>query len=361
MPSQLLFNLAAFTWPLYQLTELPLNLPVRIYGFDFLLIACALLSLFSNKKKSQLQKPILLFSGIALISIFGAKYANPHLSLFPIIFSSLYLLRFLLYASIIYFSPSVKPYFLRSLYLIPLLGLAQYILLPDLRFLKTFGFDDHYYRLTIPFLDPNYTGAALSFIALITLSNLKSKKSIFLILFSLLALALTFSRASYFSFLLGLSILIIKRRYLIILPLALVLLIVFSPKPFGEGVNLLRTYSITSRLEDSEKALQLTKLNPLTGVGFNTLKYYQKITNSRAASGISNTYLFILATTGIAGLIAFIYLLYSIFRVTKYNTYLLSAFCSLLIHAFFNNTLFYAPITVLLFLSLVVFKENTSP
>jgi len=93
--------------------------------------------------------------------------------------------------------------------------------------------------------------------------------------------------------------------------------------------------------------------------GFDTLGFVNKTQNhSRAAFGISNSYLFILATSGIIGIIAFGNLIFHVFSYIKTEKYFVSALLALLIHAFFNNTLFYAPIAILIFLSLALFSAD---
>ena len=166
------------------------------------------------------------------------------------------------------------------------------------------------------------------------------------------ALALTFSRTSFLSLFVGLIYLFLKkpklRLSLILTSLGLGLLIFLSPKPFGEGVNLKRTFSVTARVSNLKEGLSLFTSNPIVGVGYNTLPFSQ---DQRSSAGLDNSLVFILATTGLTGLISFLYLLFKAWVLTS-NLYLKAALLSLFVHGLSNNTLFYAPITILVFLFL---------
>ncbi|HCC84722.1 MAG TPA: hypothetical protein DEP87_03500 [Candidatus Pacebacteria bacterium] len=159
--------------------------------------------------------------------------------------------------------------------LIAWLGLIQYFWLPDTRFLKTFGWDDHYYRLISTLLDPGFTGLilVLTFIGLITWQSRRQIGLQFLGLIGLeLALLLTYSRASYLSF--GVALIWLWwqswRRHQFHRPtvgltvLAIIILIAgikFLPQVTGEGVRLERTSTITSRWNTNFLALQQLSLS----------------------------------------------------------------------------------------------------
>jgi hypothetical protein len=104
--------------------------------------------------------------------------------------------------------------------------------------------------------------------------------------------------------------------------------IFLSPKPFGEGVNLLRTVSIFSRVENVKEGLVLFQQKPVFGWGYNTLKASQ-----------SNSFMLILATSGLVGFIAFLNLLKSVY-VNSSNTSKV-ILVTFLTHSLFNNTFFF--------------------
>ena len=333
-------------WPLYQLSQLPFN---RLYLLDLVVVLTIIFQFKRFKLSHPLLKPLSLFLLMTTTSLFVAFILGSG-SLTAI----LYLARLFLYSSLLLISlPKKAPSILNiSFFMVPVLGLLQYLFLPDLRFLKAIGYDDHYFRLTLPFLDPNYTGAVLAFISLYSIKNIKKTSNKTLLLLSLVALALTFSRISYLGFFTGLVYLFFKNKKLrlptTLALVGLVLLVVISPKPFGEGVNLTRTFSITARSNNLKKGFRLFTNHPFTGLGYNTLPF--SISNHSSA-GLDNSFIFILVTTGLLGFTSFIYLLYKINNSVQ-DPYLKAALLSLVIHSLSNNTLFYAPITILIFLFL---------
>lgn len=329
--------LLILTWPFGQLLSGVLNL----------VAALLFISLVLNRKLHQkiisdpLFKPLVSFVAIAMFSLV-VNYSS-------ISFISIaYLARFIIYSSI-YFVFSLQGtrrysallIFSATLFLV--FGLTQYFFLPDTRFLFYLGFDDHYYRLIGALFDPNFTGLVLVIFALLLPQPLS--------LISLVALTLTFSRASFLSFGVGLVYLIFMRRQLkLTLALCLIaFLLYFVPKPFGEGVNLFRTFSIISRLEDQKHALLLFVEKPIFGHGFNIFKQNSDTTIPNLTSGPSNSFLFVLTTTGVIGLLAFVNLLVSIWRNDTSST-IKASFLAIAVHSLFNNSFFYVWILVLVLL-----------
>ncbi|OGD83166.1 hypothetical protein A2572_02785 [Candidatus Collierbacteria bacterium RIFOXYD1_FULL_40_9] len=269
----------------------------------------------------------------------------------------LYFLRALVYPFLAFsfsthWSADLKKASFFSILLFLCFGIVQYLILPDLRLYKNLGFDDHYYRLAGTLLDPNFTGAIL---ATFIIFFLTTKKYLLSIVF-LTCLTLTFSRASYLAFLLTLIPLVFQKKafkLFLLLPL-LALLIYVSPKPFGEGVNLLRTYSISSRATSWGNGLQLFAKKPVMGNGFGHLTgdLGQKVS-------VDNSYIYLLAGSGLLGLASFIFVLFAVLKTINKNTYLL--LLPILIHSIFNNSLFYIWIMALFWI-LVGFslKENKS-
>jgi hypothetical protein len=364
---QLFFNLLALLWPFYQFSEFPLDLPFRLYALDLLSLLC-FVSIFFRPSHHPLQKPLLIFLGSLFLSLLIAPVINPSLGLESWIISSLYLVRLVFYASLILSTDKIKPYLHLSFFFVPLSGLFQYFLLPDLRFLASIGYDDHYYRLTFPFLDPGFTAAVLVFIIFQSLQHISTKSYQLLLGLSLFALALTFSRSGYLSFIVALIFFILRAhgfrkhaKTLFFAAVFLIAIVITSPKPFGEGVNLTRTYSIFSRLENNQYGLNLFLAHPFTGIGFNTLRFLSSTDPiSRSTSGISNSFIFIVTTAGIIGLICFIYFLKKVFSLSQNNPYFQAGLIGLLVNSLTNNTFFYAPILILFFLNLASFKGSTS-
>ncbi len=275
--------------------------------------------------------------------------------------------------------------FKKSIFLLALFGWVQYLIFPDLTRMKYFGWDDHFFRLTGTLLDPNFMGILLVLGIGLEFSNFqfsifKSFKKIFY----LITLAFTYSRASYLSWLVllfgwGINKIFAKPIKGGILKLARIffrsltaysvyfwlavsaIIFVLMPRPTGEGGDLTRTASISGRLESYQQVWGVIKKNPLFGVGFNNMRLYksrhpehregstQSLTNQgilqsrfrpqndvifdHAAAGADNSFLFVWATTGTFGLITFVWLVFSL------RPWWLVL--PIVIHSFFNNTLFF--------------------
>lgn len=318
-----------------------INLPgsLRLTALDLTLTIFVILSFIIGQINKHLLRPILLVSLSFAISLLASQLISS-----VTVSAFLYLARFLLYLMLFLTIQKqdltkIKNYAFISISVFVALGFLQYILIPDTRVLAFLGYDDHYYRLIGSFFDPNFTGLILSLIALSFV--FKGKYFSPLTILSLIALILTFSRSSYLIFIIGLTSLVIwRKQYQILLLVPVLLLAIFiAPKPFGEGVNLFRTYSITSRLTNSARALTTITKSPLLGVGFNNYKpTSDEIPN--LSSGVDNSFLFVLATTGIIGFTTYLYFLYKFLKQSQPMVrYLILLVC---LHSFFNNSLFYS-------------------
>jgi O-antigen ligase len=87
-----------------------------------------------------------------------------------------------------------------------------------------------------------------------------------------------------------------------------------------EGLNPLRTVSTRARIESASIATNIFLKNPVLGVGFNAYRFAQhkygfrtsnKWKTSHADAGTDNSFLFVLATTGIIGFVSFIALIFT--------------------------------------------------
>lgn len=332
--------LTIYIWPFGQLLSFTLpNFSSNLYLLDISVFLVFISLLLSKDRKKIFQdsvlKPLLIFLGLAIFSfIINIKQGIDA----GLVLSLSYLARLLVYPSL-YFAVKhvgltrLKKPLLISLGIFSLLSLIQYFFFPDMRYLKLIGFDDHYFRLIGSFYDPNFTGAVFAGVSLLFIAKNKFLHSLpFVVL-----LALTFSRASYLVFAVGLIYLLIKNKKtkLLFLLFLLGIVVYLIPKPFGEGVNLLRTFSIFSRFDSWKQGLTLFFQKPIFGWGYNNL---------RSADGsrfqVDNSFIFLLATTGFMGLIAFGNLLATALKNAKNQGAVIMIF-SLLLHALFNNTLFY--------------------
>ena len=230
-----------------------------------------------------------------------------------------------------------------------LFGWVQYFFYPDLTSLKYLGWDDHLYRLVGTFLDPGFTSLIIVFGGVISFV----KKKYLLLAFFAMTLAFTYSRAGYLALIVSLFLAsyLFKRFKAFLVVLIYFLFIVFLlPRPAGEGVNLARTYSISSRISNYKETLEIFRKSPVFGVGFNNICLARKIylkdvdLSSHSCSGSDSSLLLILATTGILGFMVFVSSVSKILFALKRGFYtkvfwvLLSA---LFVHSFFVNSLFY--------------------
>lgn len=334
--------------------------------------------LILNKKKinkNNLTKPILIFIGVSLISLI---LNISHLSLMNFLISFSYLLRWVMYAAIFFivkefdnkFKHKIPYLMLFSGGVVVMAGYVQYFLYPSLKNLFYLGWDEHLYRMFSSFLDPNFAGSFFVLLFILVLGlfydffRRKLFKQVFvlgiletLVLFSIY---LTYSRSAFIMLALSLSafLFLIKKWKLIIFALIILLLIVFIvPKSFQtEGTNLLRTFSSEQRITSSQVALKIFQSSPVFGVGFNTYRYAQNrigLNNeiwqtTHSGAGTDNSFLFVLATTGIIGLVSYLYFVLSIFSLAKKNfknnvfsLILFSSLAGLIVNSFFINSLFY--------------------
>lgn len=315
-----------------------------VVGFAFLH------ALFLRRKKSAVFK---IFAGFIFAACFSFLVSVFFLKTSAVMTGSLYLFRLIAYWFLLDFAVNLikkksglKVLIFRSLIAasvaIAVFGWIQYFWYPDLTVLKYLGWDDHLYRLVGTFLDPGFTGLFLALGAILSFGA-----GALLPVFFAVSLAFTYSRAGYLAFTAAMLFLGRKNKKAIWLILLLTGLILFLPKPAGEGVNLARTYSISSRLQNYVETAGIAAKSPLFGVGFNNLCYFKGNVVSHSCSGSDSSLLLILATTGVVGLIMFIYSLIIFFRSLKRSIYfdiLAASLIALFIHSLFVNSLFYPSI-----------------
>ncbi len=365
----------AFAFAAGQLIRIPIgNQGISILDITVVLFCLAgLLRLKLHLKKPPAQiKAALIFTAVACLSLILTP-----LQLKPpeYLISFSYTVRFFLYVLFTWLVYSgafgnlqikITKVFLLSGVAFAVLGLLQFIFYPDLRFLNTLGWDPHYFRTISTFLDPNFTGAFLVLTMLtLTASHLGSgpgrPPGVFYIFFAIIYLALltTFSRSSYLMFLAGgLTFSILKKsKVFIILTLTLfsILLLAFQlyTRLISLPHNIDRIQSATLRFNTWQQGLILFQSNPILGVGFNSYRYAlssyrlgdEQFLQSHGATSNDSSLLFAASTTGILGLIAYAYFLWTILRLFKQNNLLVTTgLAGLLIHSFFANSLFYPPI-----------------
>ena len=310
-----------------------------------------------------------------------------------VISGSLYFFRFLAYQMIFFLAQTsiknikqTKQIFfivLGSGAILSILGFIQLIIFPDFSSMTPAGWDPHIGRLLSTWFDPNLLGGLFAFSALLIIAQMLLEKiktwhiaslSIFVA-----ALLLTFSRSSLVAFIFGFFVIIILtiKRSWWMLGLGIgILIIAFLASPrIQERVEGILTIDVTAqkRVESWSNIITLSRGNPLFGTGFNTLRYVQfeegLITNSEehSAGGSDSSFLTILATTGIFGLLAFLWLWFSSLFVSwklfinKENNFnsalglgIIGGMASLFVHSQFVNSLLYPHMLVIVWMLLGV-------
>lgn len=376
-----LFVLLILLFPLAEVGRVQILEGIAISVNDiilFFVIVSWILFMIRNKKPffaGYLKKPLMLFICVTIISLVVNIYRLTPLTFFV---SLLYLLRWGGYALIYFivnsfdskFKQKLQYLFLFSGFVVVFVGYIQYFLYPSLRNLYYLGWDEHLYRMFSTFLDPNFAGAFFVIYLLFTINFLRNKiiwqnifNKICILLLSLLTLGaiyLTYSRSAFLMLLISAFIymfFLLKKRFIILSLSILVLLIFIAPKSFKtEGTNFLRTASVEARLQSFDVGVKIFTDNPVLGVGFNAYRYAQNKyglvgqlwQTTHSGAGTDNSFIFVLATTGVIGFSSFLFLIYKLFllsrnniKKSKYSLVLLSVLVALVVDSFFVNSLFY--------------------
>ena len=235
------------------------------------------------------------------------------------------------------------------------------------------------------FLDPNFMGLYLALLSIFIIGQIikASKKNTYFyshFIFAgitLLALVLTYSRTAIISLVLGIAFMAIYLKKIKVFAVSIVLLFggVLALSNFSiEGMNPVRIASSEARLESMKEALEIFFDSPIYGVGFNTYRYAQikkgfrdeKLNIvSNADAGTDNSFLFVLATTGVIGIFMYLNIWKQIIvQIRKLNisnkAIAFSIIVTLFTASFFINGLFYMPIMlwVFVYFGMHVLKEK---
>lgn len=311
-------------------------------------------------KKDILIKVDKFHSTFIAIAIASLTIAVTRYQIEYVLIGAMYLGRWITYSTVyIPLNSLIKPkegkQMLKFIFLaLTTIGLVQYLILPDTRFLSSQNWDDHYYRVIGAHLDPGYTG--LMFVMGLTYFWFYERKKVTLVI-NYIALALTYSRTSYVAFITATTTISLINRNLKLFIFSICLLIftiIILPRPAGEGVKLERTYSVFARLENWKQAVSIGLKSPVIGIGFNTYRYAQKDADylsgnwreSHAGAGSDSSTLFVFATTGLLGLTVYFLWYRSLFL--NGSQFFKVILIVLFIHSWFLNSLFYVPILYLI-------------
>lgn len=357
-------------------------------------------NLTKNFKSDTLSKSIMSVILIMCISL-AINFKN--FSGTELLVGLSYIARWVLYSSLYFVVKSFPSKFKKKiLYLLLItgsiftfIGFIQYFLYSNLRNLYYLGWDEHMYRMFSTFLDPNFAGAFFVLYLFLLLSmllyffdNKKNKQAriVGLIsIFSLISIFLTYSRSALIMLLVStiiFSILTSKLKWIFGVILISAFFIAISSKNFNiENINLFRIASTEARIDSAKIAIQIIKENYILGVGFNTYRYAQikygfrsqvDSNISHADAGTDNSFLFILATTGIVGLIFYLNLLWKIIKISylNYKQYknqdfqkyiavaIISSMGGIMVNSLFINSLFYFGMLIWLWILLGVIAKK---
>lgn len=309
---------------------------VPIYLHDILVI-CILILQIRNAKVDMTRGIKIFLVGLALSWL-------PSLLRYPLnqlLVPFLYTLRLLAYLLLYFVIKGSKLAIPRTTLVLSglvtlIIGLVQYLMMPDMRVFQHLGWDDHLNRLILPHFDPTYTAVMLG---LASLSLIPQMSSYWLYATgSVIGILLTYSRSVWLSLAITMALFIRPKKHLFFLIGMLTIAIYFLPKRFGEGTNLLRTYSIESRIASDYSYFHRYVADIILGRGMNTLILdVPKTKTPNHASTPNNSYLYILITTGLLGLFGWVTFMYSLFLKSAHKPMLIFFF----IASLFNNVMFY--------------------
>ena len=355
----------------------PLDVIVGLTAFWWVVLQFQRSKFKTENFNSKLKTFLILFIGVGFLSLLlNLTWLKPH----EFFVSLLYLIRWISYALIFFvifqsdekFKQRIKHLLFIDGFIILAAGYVQYFFYNSLRNLYYLGWDEHKHRMFSVFFDPNFLGAFLVlyliFIGakLFSKNKLKTNYRIFLYITSLLtliAIFLTFSRSAILMLIVSsvVFLFLINKKKLIFALLGVTLLfgLISSPKFYDENMNLFREASSKARIVNFSIAWNIFQDHPIVGVGFNSYRYTKDLygldhnwinVQSHSDSGTDNSFIFVLATTGIIGGIGyfgmwFVILKYAFARYKKniIATVLIASVVGLFVNSLFINSLFFAP------------------
>lgn len=404
------FFLLFFLLPLGQLERIPLANPqIGFYAHDIVIFLIVFLWLGMKMLQKQkikigkIGKAILFFLLAAFIS-FAVNSFGKNVNEITIAF--LYLFRWAVYAGLYFVLININIFKKQNIliskglifvgFAFAVFGLIQYLVFPDIRPLAIYQWDPHLYRVVGTLLEPGFLGLIFVLAMILVIVSIlfspkaslgvllpikhrdqnDGKKEIiinWLVLIILyLAFALTYSRSAYVAFVIAICLIAYFKKslkFFLIAFCVFALTVLILPRPAGEGVKLERQASIYSRLASCHQGFEIFKKHPFWGVGFNYYRYEARDLNflpkqwqvSHAGAGVDNSFIFILATTGIIGFVFYLNLLYGITanalsKKQKIKAIIITSLAVIIAHAFFNNSLFY-PWIMIWFWTLCSFTE----
>jgi len=174
----------------------------------------------------------------------------------------------------------------------------------------------------------------------------------------------------------SITLLVLRKQLkllIILFIISAIMFAIFSKNFYIENTNLLRIASSEARIDSAKNAIEIIKNNPILGVGFNSYRYAQirygfrqqtETINSHADAGTDNSFLFVLATTGIIGFIAYMLFWKRLVRIAFNNRtstvgiITLSSVAGLFVNSLFINSLFFPLIMLWMWILMGLIENN---
>jgi len=331
----------------------------------------------------------LIFIGAALVSL-GLSFFS--LTSIQVLKGSLYLVRWAILFGVFWLlTLELKKekeiwWFLHGLalvyFLFALLGFLQLHFFPNFEAFEHLGWDPHRGRLLSTFFDPNYAGGFLVFGLALSGSlvwYLRGKMRYlygFLALILLGALLLTYSRSAFLALIILIFLFSVWLHPAILGGGAILGgAVLFLSKRFRERMGEIFTLgqTVLYRFQSWKEGFILWGKNFLFGSGYNNLPvvkpqlFYLENPVTRSVSGFDSSLLTIAATTGLIGLVSYLWLLVisllSVWRLYREGHNLLTKVFSLaflggtsalLVHSFFVNSLLFTPLSLVWWITLAL-------
>lgn len=352
----------------------PFEIPIfsNLYEIGLFSVGINLFTKYQFAKeivKTKFFKPSLIFFSWLLLTLFVSFFFYKPI---PNLIASLYFVRMLAYFLFFFYfyhhikqNPKEKPFYIRSILItsciVIVFSIVQYWLYPNLGNLAYQGWDPHLYRLVGLFFDPPVTASVFFLFGLfLYYSTLRLYIKVGFISVLTILFFLTYSRGGFLALLVTLAIFSLRKMkvtYLLAGVAIMACAYVIMPKNMSEGLNLMRTTSIQTRLADYSKAIKIWQKNPVLGIGYNHIRFEkdsyesevitEEYNPSHASSSFHSSFLIILATSGVVGLILYVYLLGRIATINLfafYSVIFLSVFSltdNVLLHPFILFLLFF--------------------
>ncbi len=272
---------------------------------------------------------------------------------------------------------SVSPRILQSLFVIPAICLAQYVFMPDLRFLQQYGWDPHMYRAVGTIFDPPVVGSILGLLWTTLLIRLPrhmvKSSSLSIIHYQLsicfVAIIFLYSRSTYISLLLVTSLYMMsQKQYLYVLMFVLITILsiyvaplTIPPRMNLESAKIGRVSTATSRMTEIREGIRAWQSSPLIGIGYNRVSEYKRHLNAKSTTTVSNHadsafhsfWVTQLVTTGVVGLGL---LIAGLWRLILWRKELVYPLLWVSIIGVFDNVVFH-PLVVISFVLLFLVKH----